>query len=88
MIEPGHVLMRMDAISFGIKPDTSEPNQYKALALGTTLVSAGIPDTFDFEAGAQLFLSNTFATSGADHTDSGVGDVQLRAKWTFWSAPS
>jgi len=87
-IEPGHVLMRMDAISFGIKPDTSEPNQYKALALGTTIVSAGITDTFDFEAGAQLFLRNTFATSGADHTDSGVGDVQLRAKWTFWSDPS
>lgn len=87
-IEPGSVLMRMDAISFGLKPDTSAPNQYKALALGTTIVSAGVTDTLDAEVGAQLFLRDTFSTAGSDHTDSGVGDVSLRAKWTFWRDPS
>jgi hypothetical protein len=87
-IEPGHVLMRMDAFSFGIVPDTSAPNQYKALALGTTLVSAGVTSTVDFEAGAQLFLRDTFNQAGSSHTDSGIGDLSLRVKWTFWSDPS
>lgn len=87
-IEPGGVLMRMDAISFGIDPDTTAPNQYRALALGTTIVSAGLTSTLDAEVGAQLFLRNTFSTNGTDHTDSGVGDVMLRTKWTFWRDPS
>lgn len=87
-IAPGHVLMRMDALSLGMDPDSAEPNQYRALAVGTALVSAGLTDTFDFEAGAQLFLRNTYATGGSDHTDSGIGDVSLRTKWTFWSDPS
>ncbi len=87
-IEPGSVLMRMDAISLGINPDTTAPNQYKAVALGTTLVSAGLTNTLDAEVGAQLFLRDTFSKDGSDHTESGVGDVTLRAKWTFWRDPS
>jgi hypothetical protein len=80
--------MRMDAISFGLQPEAAAPNEYRALALGTAIVSAGITDTFDFEAGAQLFLRDTFTSSGSDHTDSGIGDVSLRVKWTFWKDPS
>jgi len=87
-IDPGSVLMRMDAISLGIRPDTTAPNQYRALALGTTLLSAGLTSTVDAEVGAQLFLRDTFSEDGNDRTDSGVGDVTLRAKWTFWRDPS
>src|SRR6202142_2394071 len=82
-IEPGSVLMRMDAISFGLRPDSAAPDQYRALALGTTLVSAGITDSFDVEAGTQLFLRDTFSTAGNSHTESGIGDFTLRTKWTF-----
>jgi len=87
-IDAGHVLMRVDAISFGAVQDTSAPNQYKALAVGTTVISAGVTDSFDFEFGAQLFLRDTYATDGSDHTDSGIGDITLRPKWTFWRDPS
>jgi len=87
-IEPGGVFMRMDAISLGIAPDTTAPNQYKALALGTTIVSAGLTSTLDIEFGAQLFLRDTFSTGGSDHTESGIGDVALRSKWTFWGDPA
>jgi hypothetical protein len=87
-IEPGGVLMRMDAVSLGIQPDTSAPNQYRALGLGTTLVSAGITDTLDMEVGTQLFIRDSFSTNGNEHTESGIGDVLLQPKWTFWRDPS
>jgi hypothetical protein len=87
-IEPGGVLIRMDAISLGIQPDTSAPNQYKALGLGTTLVSAGLTSSVDLEVGTQLFIRDTFSENGADHTESGIGDVLLQPKWTFWKDPS
>ena len=80
----GSVLMRMDAVSFGVAEDTAAPNQYKALAVGTTLISAGITPSLDFEFGTQLFLRDTFDKAGSDHTESGIGDVTLRPKWTFW----
>jgi hypothetical protein len=87
-IEPGGLLMRMDAISLGLQPDTSAPNQYKAVGLGTTLVSAGLTSSVDIEVGTQLFIRDTFATSGSDHTESGIGDVLIQPKWTFWRDPS
>jgi hypothetical protein len=85
---PGSILMRMDAISLGFEPDSTAPNQYRALALGTTLVSAGLTDSVDFEAGTQLFLRDTFNTSGMNQTQSGIGDFTFRTKWTFWKDPS
>jgi hypothetical protein len=87
-IEPGGLVLRMDAISLGVDPDTSAPNQYRLLALGTTIVSAGLTDNWDVEFGTQLFLQKTFQTNGSDHTDSGIGDVTFRTKWTFWKDPS
>jgi len=88
-IEPGGVLLRVDAVSLGIDPETASPNQYKAVAVGTTLVSAGITDSVDLEFGAQLFLQNTYANdTGNDQTHSGVGDLTFQPKWTFWKDPS
>jgi hypothetical protein len=78
----------MDAISVGIQPDSTAPNQYKAVALGTTLVSAGLTNTVDLEVGTQLFLRDTFSRGGNEQTQSGIGDLTLRPKWTFWSDPS
>lgn len=81
---PGSILMRMDAISLGFEPDSAAPNQYRALALGTTLVSAGLTDSVDAEVGTQLFLRDTFNTAGMNRTQSGIGDFTFRTKWTFW----
>jgi len=86
-IEPGHFLVRMDAVSAGVKPDTSAPDQYKALAFGSTIVSGGITDSLDFEVAAQLFIRDTYTVMGANRTQSGIGDVSLRSKWTFWRDP-
>jgi len=88
-IEPGGILLRMDALALGIDPQTTAPNQYKAVAVGTTIVSFGITDSFDMELGAQLFLRNTYSSdTGQDQTHSGVGDFSIRPKWTFWKDPA
>jgi len=87
-IEPGHVLLRMDAISAGLTADTAAPNQYKGLAVGTALVSAGLTKTVDLEVGTQLYVRSTFSTGGVDHTDSGIGALTLRPKWTFLNDPA
>lgn len=87
-IEPGGLLLRVDAISLGIAPDTTAPNQYKALALGTTILSAGLSNTVDLEFGTQFFVRDTFSRKGNDQTQSGIGDVMIRPKWTFWRDPS
>jgi Putative MetA-pathway of phenol degradation len=88
-IEPGGVLLRMDALSLGLDPSTTAPNQYKAVAVGTTIVSAGLTDSVDLEFGAQLFLQNTYSSdTGADQTHSGIGDLTFRPKWTFWRDPA
>jgi len=82
-IEPGHVLLRMNAISVGLAADTAAPNQYQGLALGTALVSAGLTDTVDLEVGTQLYLRATGTVDGVDQTHSGIGGFTLRPKWTF-----
>jgi len=87
-IEPGAVLLRMDAISVGIRPDSVAPNQYRTVAVGTTIVATGLTSTVDLEFGAQLFLQDTFATDGMSHTEDGIGDITLRPKWTFFRDPS
>jgi len=87
-IEPGRVLLRVDAVSVGLAPDAAAPNQYKALGLGTALVSAGISKTVDLEVGTQLYLRDTISVSGTDQTHSGIGGFLLRPKWTFWSDPA
>ena len=52
----GHVDAKMDAVSIGLNQSAATPNQYQALAAGTTIVSAGLTDNLDFQVGAQLFL--------------------------------
>ncbi len=81
--DPGTISFKVDAFSLGVAPDESAPNQYRALVLGNTTAYIGIVNGFDFEIGTQLFVRNTFATNGSDHTESGIGDVTLRAKWVF-----
>jgi len=87
-IEPGHVLLRMNAISVGLAADTAAPNQYQGLALGTALVSAGLTDSVDVEVGTQLYLRATGSVNGIDQTHSGIGGLTLRPKWTFLRDPT
>ena len=84
-IAPGQFLVRADAFSFGLRPNTPAPNQSQALVLGSTLLATGITPALDVEVGSQLYLRETYTYGGKDTTQSGVGDVSLRLKWAFWS---
>ena len=85
---PGNVQLRVDALSLGIKPDSSAPNEVKAVGLGWALLSAGLTQTVDFQVGAQAFVHDTYQVKGMNETHSGIGDVSLRSKWTFWTDPT
>jgi Putative MetA-pathway of phenol degradation len=87
-IEPGGIQLRADALSFGVKQDTSAPNQYRALGVGTVLLSAGITQTVDAEVGDELFVNDTFTTNGSSHSQSGMGELSFRAKWRFFDDSS
>ena len=87
-MEPGSVLVKMDAFSFGVEPDTDAPNQYKATLIGNTLLYAGLSSTVDVEAGFQLFVHDSFTLNHNEQTQSGLGSFTVRPKWMFWSDAS
>lgn len=84
-IAPGKFLLRVDALSLGLDPDSPAPNEYRALGVGWALLSGGITNNLDFEVGTQVFVQDTYDQgAGANQTHSGIGDLSLRTKWTFW----
>jgi hypothetical protein len=87
-IEPGKFLLRVDAISVGLNPDSSAANEVRALGVGWALISGGITQDVDFELGTQLFIQDTYQQGAANQTHSGIGEFTLRSKWTFWRDPS
>ena len=82
-IAPGKFFLRMDAISLGFNRDRTEPNRFTALGLATSILSTGITRDVDAQVGMQFFLRQTYQYRGARSTHSGLGDVTLRAKWTY-----
>jgi hypothetical protein len=83
-IEPGKFLLKVDALSLGLNPDSSASNQVRALGVGWALISAGITKDIDFELGTQLFVQDTYLKDNTNQTQSGIGEFTLRSKWTFW----
>lgn len=82
-IAPGKFFVRMEAISVALNRDRTEPNTYTALGLATTMLSTGITREIDAQVGVQFFARQTYQFSGTRTTRSGLGDVTLRAKWTY-----
>ena len=83
-IAPGKFFVRMDAISLAFNRDDSGPNKFSALGLATTILSTGITKDVDAQIGLQFLLRQTYEFRGASARRSGLGDVTLRTKWTYW----
>ncbi len=86
-IAPGHFLVRMDALNLKFEDKASQPvdTRYSAVALGETFVTTGLTDRLDLQLGVELFLRARLKTAGGTTSHSGIGDVYVRPKWTFWS---
>lgn len=83
-VAPGKFLVEMDAISWSFNREDAGPNKYSALGLATTLLSTGVTRDVDVQVGVQFFLRQSYEVLGASTRRSGLGDVTLRSKWTFW----
>lgn len=83
-IAPGKILIEIDGIRLSMDRADSAGNTYDALAVGSTIVSAGITPSLDVQIGAELFLRETFDSGGVRDSHSGLGDLSFRMKWTFW----
>ena len=83
-VKPGSLLIEMDGLRLSMDRAEAAGNKYTALGVASTIVTAGLTQTLDVQIGLDLFLRETFEIGGARDSRSGVGDVSLRVKWTFW----
>ena len=81
-VAPGKLLVEMDGLKLSF--DREDGEKFRGIAVASTLVSAGITDSFDVQAGVDVFLKHTVESEGARDSHSGFGDLAFRAKWTFW----
>jgi hypothetical protein len=81
---PGRVLMRIDGIRLSFDRSDAAGNTYDAVGVASTTLRTGLTETVDIQVGLDLFLRETIRSGGRRNSHSGLGDVALRTKWTFW----
>lgn len=83
-IAPGRIRIKMDGLRLSMDRADAAGNTYDALAIASTIVSAGITDSLDVQVGFDVFHRQSFSFRGVDSSDSGIGNSSFRFKWTFW----
>ncbi len=83
-IAPGRIRFEMDGIRVSLDRADAAGNTYSATAVASTIVSTGLTDTVDLQAGIDLFVRQKVEFRGLSDRDSGLGDLLFRVKWTFW----
>ncbi len=88
-VAPGHFLVKMDVLSLKFQNQSSTPDntRYSAVGAGETFITTGLTEHLDLQVGLELFLHSRLKTTGGTSSSSGVGDLYIRPKWTFWSDP-
>lgn len=81
-VKPGEFLLEMDGVTLNF--DREAGSRYRAVGLASTIVTAGLTRSVDLQVGFNLFLHQTYESGGARQSHSGLGDLALRTKWTFW----
>jgi hypothetical protein len=81
-VAPGSVLVEMDGLRFS--SDRSDGEKFTGVAVASTLVTAGLTNSLDVQAGVDVFLKETINVGGARDSHSGLGDLAFRMKWTVW----
>lgn len=84
-VQPGHFLVKMDALSIATNLHDSAGGNYSAVAVAKTFVTTGITDSLDVQVGADVFVSQKYTTAaGFTDRQSGLGDLYFRTKWNFY----
>jgi hypothetical protein len=83
-VQPGHFLVKMDAVSIQTNIHDSAGGTYSAVAVAKTFITTGLTDRLDLQVGADVFLSQKYEQGAFTDRNSGLGDLYLRAKWNFW----
>ena len=55
-VATGNLLLRVNAISLGLNPDSPAPNEHRALGVAWPTVSTGITQSLDFEPSARSWV--------------------------------
>ncbi len=82
-VEPGRFLAEIDGIRFSVDQPDNGP-KVTALAVASTLLTAGLTPRVDLQVGADFYVRRTIELKGFSDARSGVGDVFFRTKWNFW----
>ncbi|HLP25934.1 MAG TPA: transporter [Acidobacteriota bacterium] len=82
-VAPGRFLLEADVVSFAF--DREEGEKYSAFAVGSVLVTTGLTERLDLQAGVDMFVSEKYeSAAGFSDRHSGVGHFYLRTKWRFY----
>lgn len=83
-VAPGRILVEMDGIKLSMGRAEGAGNTYSALAVASTLVSTGLTADVDIQVGFDVFYRHKLKHAGGSESESGLGDLFFRTKWTFW----
>ncbi|MBI4622875.1 MAG: transporter [Verrucomicrobia bacterium] len=83
-VAPGRVLVRIDGLKLTFDRADAAGNTYDAIGVASTTLRAGLTEMVDLQVGLDFFVKETVRFRGARDSDSGLGDVSFRTKWTFW----
>ncbi len=83
-VAPGRLRIEMDGLRLSLDREDGAGNRYRALAVASTLATAGLTSDLDVQIGVDLFLRERIEVRGERDSSSGLGDLSFRMKWTFW----
>jgi hypothetical protein len=86
----GRVQIRTDVLSaqFGDGQPVPVSTRYPQDGVAVTCFTAGVTQDVDVELGCATYFHDQLKKLGGTDANSGIGDVFLRTKWTFWSDAS
>lgn len=83
-VAPGRFLLRVDGLTLSMDRADAAGNTYSAVGVASSTLRTGLTQNLDLQVGFDLFIRETIKRSGARDSHSGLGDLSLRTKWTFW----
>ncbi|MFA5057663.1 MAG: transporter [Opitutaceae bacterium] len=89
-VQPGKLVGQVELMSLAL--DRHDPGQaskpYSAQAVAVTRLTTGLMQDLDLQVGLDWFLREKFDLHGRHDSNSGMGALSLRPRYTFWKDPA